>query len=67
MMKYSIYDTQSNRQALNLLEANLVEAVRPWFRSMNDAEVTAAINALGNPEKRGEAAQYLGLTLVPCA
>ncbi|MCS4484292.1 hypothetical protein NXS08_02145 [Gleimia sp. 6138-11-ORH1] len=67
MMKYSIYDTQTNRHALNLLENTLVEAVRPWFKGINDANVTAAIDALANPEMRGEAAQYLGITLVPCA
>ncbi|WP_040312798.1 hypothetical protein [Gleimia coleocanis] len=67
MKKYSIYDTQTSRQALNLLEENLAEAVRPWFMSLNDEAVEAAINALSIPEQRCAAAQFLGLTLVPCA
>lgn len=67
MKKYSIYDTQTNRQALNLLEMNLVEAVRPWFKGLDDANVAEAIEALGAPETRVAAAAYLGLTVVPAA
>lgn len=68
MKKFSVYDKYTNRQARNLLEVSLSEAVRPWFKDVASEErVRAAIAALSEPEGRQKAAEYLGLQLVPVA
>lgn len=63
MRIFSIYDTQTSRQARNLLEANLSDAVRPWFKDVDCPRVKDAIDALANPVERSAAARYLGLEL----
>lgn len=67
MQKFSIYDMHTSRQARNLWEINLSEAVRPWFKDVESKKVNAAIAALSEPKQRKEAANYLGLSLVPVA
>ena len=67
MRKFSIYDKNSSRQARNLWEMNLSEAVRPWFKDVDCDKVRSAIVALSEPTQRGQAANYLGLELVPVA
>lgn len=67
MRLFSIYDTQTSRQARNLLESSLSEAVRPWFKDVDCQRVREAIDALSVPGKRSAAARYLGLELECCA
>ncbi|MDO5048271.1 MAG: hypothetical protein Q4D87_00105 [Actinomycetaceae bacterium] len=67
MQKFSIYDMHTSRQARNLWEMNLSEAVRPWFRDTDSERVRSAIEALSEPHARSEAAEYLGLQLVQVA
>ncbi|MDT3767595.1 hypothetical protein [Gleimia hominis] len=67
MKKFSIYDTHSGRQARNLFETSLSEAVRPWFQDMTNHRVLQAIDELAEPAKRGQAAAFLGLLLEPVA
>lgn len=64
---YSIHDIHTGKQARNLLEVNLSEAVRPWFKDTDSDRVNTAIEALANPAKRSKAARYLGIEVVPCA
>ena len=67
MQKFSIYDMHTSRQARNLWEANLSDAVRPWFKDVESSQVSSAIEALSEPNERREAAEYLGIHLVPVA
>ncbi|MDO5034699.1 MAG: hypothetical protein Q4E01_04860 [Actinomycetaceae bacterium] len=67
MKKFSIYDMHTSRQARNLWEMNLSEAVRPWFKDVDSKKVSYAIEALSKPNERKEAAAYLGLNLVRVA
>ncbi|MDO5721076.1 MAG: hypothetical protein Q4P06_00830 [Actinomycetaceae bacterium] len=67
MRIFSIYDTQTSRQARNLWESNLSDAVRPWFKDVDNKRVRDAIDALSVPGKRKAAARYLGLELECCA
>jgi hypothetical protein len=67
VQKFSIYDKHTSRQARNLWEVNLSDAVRPWFKDVDSKQVASAIEALSVPNERGAAAKYLGLQLVPMA
>lgn len=67
MRKFSVHDMNTGKQARNLLEVNLSEAVRPWFKDLDSERVNRAIAALANPAKRSNAARYLGIEVVPCA
>ncbi|MDO5728955.1 MAG: hypothetical protein Q4P71_04945 [Actinomycetaceae bacterium] len=67
MRKLSVHDMNTGKQARNLLEVNLSEAVRPWFKDLESDQVNRAIAALSNPAKRSNAARYLGIEVVPCA
>lgn len=64
----SVHDRFSGRQANNLLAEHLPEAVRPWFDDWSDdAGIESAIEALREPRRRSQAANYLGLDLIPAA
>ncbi len=63
----SVHDRFSGRQANNLFADQLPEAVRPWFDDWTDAGIESAIEALREPGHRTQAADYLGLELIPAA
>ena len=63
----SVHDRFSGRQANNLFAQQLPEAVRPWFDDWTDAGIESAIEALREPGHRTQAADYLGLELIPAA
>lgn len=63
----SVHSTVFDRQALNLDVESLASAVRPWFDDLVDAEIAQAITELEMPETRLEAAEFLGLELIPVA
>jgi len=63
----SVHDRQSGRQANNIVEAQLADAVRPWFDDWSDAGIRTAIEALRQPGLREAAAEYLGLDLIQVA
>lgn len=68
MTTVSVHDRFSGRQANNLLAEQLPEAVRPWFDDWSDdAGIESAIEALREPRRRSQAADYLGLDLIPAA
>lgn len=63
----SVHDRFSGKQANNLYAEHLPEAVRPWFEDWSDDEgIAGAIEALREPGRRSQAADYLGLDLI-CA
>ncbi len=63
----SVHDRHSGRQANNVVEDQLADAVRPWFDDWSDAGIREAIEALRQPRLREAAADYLGLDLIPVA
>ncbi len=63
----SVHDRQSGRQANNLFADQLADAVRPWFDDWSDSGIREAIEALRVPDRRSEAAEFLGLDLIPVA
>lgn len=67
MQMFSIYDMHTSRQARNLSEMNIAEAVRPWFKDVDSMQVRRAIDALAVPAMRKQAADYLGISLVQVA
>ena len=63
----SVHDRLSGRQANNLFAGQLADAVRPWFVDWNDQNIEHAIEALRVPGQRTQAAEFLGLELIPAA
>lgn len=63
----SVHSKVFDRQALNLDVESLASAVKPWFDDLSDSQIARAIAELGIPETRVEAAEFLGLELIPVA
>lgn len=63
----SVRDMLFGRQANNLDINQLSAAVKPWFDDVNDSRINQAIEDLKNPSQRLQAAEYLGLELIPVA
>lgn len=60
----SIRDQVWGRQANNLLEYQLGEAVRPWYSGEDQQSLSWALNALDEPARRDDAAAFLGLEIL---
>lgn len=64
---WSLFDRNSDRQALNLLNrSNLSEVVRPWFDAYRqDPKIESALRDLDESgSRRTQALEFLGLSLV---
>lgn len=57
----SVYDLNRGRQARHMLETNISESIRPWFKEEDPKRIGWAIRGLNDPGKRARAADFLGL------
>lgn len=68
MKMFNIHELATGRQANNLLDEALAEAVSPWFDEVRgDRRVEKAMEDLKVPAKRQRALRFLGLELTPVA
>lgn len=70
MQLFNIEDSQTGRQANNVLASAVADSVRPWFADVADsARVVRALAKLGSDHaaERAAASRYLGLRVVKVA